>query len=59
MKDIVFMPDYPVRELKDITWCDHKEARFQGMYSLVGYYHCPNCKSKICPQEFQNRGEIR
>jgi hypothetical protein len=56
MKDVVFMPDYPIRKLKDITWCDHKEAQFQGMYSLVGYYHCPNCKSKICPQEFQNRG---
>jgi len=52
-KEIRFLPDYPVRSMSEIGWCGHEKAQFQGMFSLVGYYHCPDCESRICPQEFQ------
>lgn len=51
---IRFYPDYPVRKLSEVTNCKHEKAQFQGLYSLIGYYHCPDCESKFCPQEFQN-----
>lgn len=47
-------PDYQLRKLSEITDCDHKNAQFYGVYSLVGYYYCTGCKSKFCPQEFQS-----
>ena len=50
-----FHPDYPVRSLKDVPLCDHDEAQFQGLYSLVGYYYCPTCESKFEPQDFQQK----
>ena len=58
---IGFYPDYPIKSIKDVTDCEHKRAGFQGLYSLIGYYHCPDCKSKFCPQEFRrglNNGAI-
>jgi len=50
-------PPYPIRTLSEVTDCEHKDAQFQGMYSLVGHYHCPDCKSRFCPQEFQKYRE--
>ena len=52
---IGFYPDYPIRNIKDVEWCKHKRAGFQGQFSLIGYYHYPDCRSNICPQEFQRR----
>jgi len=48
-------PNYQLRKLSEITDCDHKNAQFYGVYSLVGYYYCTCCKSKFCPQEFQKQ----
>lgn len=53
LEDIKFLPDYPVRSLNDVPKCKHENAQFQGLYSLIGYYYCPDCKSKFEPQEFQ------
>ena len=46
-------PPYPIKALSEVTDCEHKHAQFQGMYSLIGHYHCPCCRSRFCPQEFQ------
>jgi hypothetical protein len=46
-------PPYPIKGMSEVTDCEHKHAQFQGMYSLLGHYHCPVCKSRFCPQEFQ------
>jgi len=55
INDIRIFPEYPIRTLSEVDGCDHKDACFQGMYSLIGYYYCPDCESRFCPQEFQNR----
>ncbi len=50
---IEIYPDYPLKKLCDVRGCSHEKAQFQGRYSLVGYYYCPDCESKFDPQEFQ------
>jgi len=35
-----FYPPYPIKALSEVTDCEHKHAQFQGMYSLIGHYHC-------------------
>ena len=50
-------PPYPIKGMSEVTDCEHKHAQFQGMYSLLGHYHCPVCKSRFCPQEFQKYRE--